>query len=256
MMKMAVACLMMTMSSLPLRSTTNCWRRLGEGVRVVDWLSCPSCVCWYRCSVSGQGGGAVCLGRGVGPGQKGARWGFCRQAWMRHVLLLWSAAHADSSLTQWGATLAGCDILLCRMVCLHVVVCRRQQMADADAETRAMATNINLDGEAVQLAGEAVQGARRQCRDSDCGGSTRESTTSDCGGSTMGCSGSTESMFAVQGVGAAEQGTLQGVHGSVAVNLGIGRDDCARSASTRPWPHESAACWQRSHSHPTAFPHT
>jgi hypothetical protein len=29
-------------------------------------------------------------------------------------------------------------------------VCRRQQMADADAETRAMATNINLDGESGQ----------------------------------------------------------------------------------------------------------
>jgi hypothetical protein len=35
-----------------------------------------------------------------------------------------------------------------------VSVCRRAQQADADAETRAMTTNINLDGERGAEGGE------------------------------------------------------------------------------------------------------
>lgn len=47
------------------------------------------------------------------------------------------------------------DVLWC--------VCRRQQLADADAETRAMATNINLDGEPQQQRWESVPQAGAGC---------------------------------------------------------------------------------------------
>jgi hypothetical protein len=73
-----------------------------------------------------------------------------------------------------------------RVVCLRALLHRRQQMADAEAETRAMATNIDLDGEAVQWAGMAVHGDWRLDRHS--AGSTR-----NLWGGARGSGSSTES---------------------------------------------------------------